>query len=320
MRSNNRLWFIFTILAVLLAFVPASLAQDGMFGLSGDDYALFTAGNAGSTMSDAMAFDFSFVLDSAEADANLTGTGVIGTDEAGGPIVQIAITGTGSEMSGDAMTESPVNVEIRVVDNMLFVNDMTGSDGWMGGSLDQALESVVGASGLPVSPEDLAAGDISGLTGGADMGAMMGAMDGIMESGFISMSRLGDENVNGVDTAHFNTNLNIASLVNSEAFGAILMASGQLEGSDEEVTQQLQFMQPMVVSMVEGIDINFDQYISTGDSNQVQRGVLAIDLNIPSLTGDAEPILVNLNLTVNITDYAPVVSVTAPESFTEAPM
>jgi hypothetical protein len=218
------------------------------------------------------------------------------------------------------LTDNPVNLEIRVVENMMYVNDLTGTEGWQGASLDDLLTGVLGASGLPVDPADLAAGDISGLTGGADMGAMMGAMDGLMESGFITMSRLGDENVNGVDTAHFNTNLSLAALVESETFAAIMMASGQLEGTDEEVAQQMQFMQPMVLSLVQGIDINFDQYISTGAQNLIQRAVFAVDMNIPSMTGEAEPMLINFNLTVDITDYAPVVSVTAPESFTEADM
>lgn len=317
MRLNTRLWLMFTVLAVLLALVPVSLAQDGMFGLSGDDFALFTAGNEQSTTSDSLAFNFSVVLDSADASANLAGTGVVGTDAAGNALAQITINGTGSDTS---LTDNPVNLEIRVVENMMYVNDLTGTDGWQGASLDDLLTGVLGASGLPVDPADLAAGDISGLTGGADMGAMMGAMDGLMESGFITMSRLGDENVNGVDTAHFNTNLSLAALVESETFAALMMASGQLEGTDEEVAQQMQFMQPMVLSLVQGIDINFDQYISTGAQNLIQRAVFAVDMNIPSMTGEAEPMLINFNLTVDITDYAPVVSVTAPESFTEADM
>ena len=317
MRSNTRLWLMFTVLAVLLALVPVSLAQDGMFGLSGDDFALFAAGNEQSAVSDSLAFNFSVVLDSADASANLAGTGLVGTDAAGNPLAQITINGTGSDT---AMTDNPVNLEIRVVENMIYINDLTGTDGWQGANLDDLLTGALGASGLPVDPADLAAGDISGLTGGADMGAMMGALDGLMESGFITMSRLGDENVNGVDTAHFNTNLSLAALVESEAFAAIMAASGQLEGTDEEVAQQMQFLQPMVLSLVEGIDINFDQYISTGAQNLVQRAVFALDMNIPSMTGEAEPLLVNFNLTVDITDYAPAVSVTAPESFTEADM
>jgi hypothetical protein len=317
MRSHTRLWFVYLILAVLLALVPAAAAQDdGLLGLTGEDLALFAAGNEASAMADSLAFTFSVTLRSTEANADLSGTGVFGQDASGMPMGILTLTGTG-ELTEEGQTElTTVNVEVRIVDGMIYINDLTSDTGWMGASLDEVFSGALAESGLPVDPADLMSGDPGDVMGGADMGALMGALDDLMSSGFITIRRVGDAVVNGTSTAQFNINVSLATLVQSDAFGSIMMASGQLEGTPEEMQQQLQFLQPLLMSLVQGISINFDQYIAVDAPNQVQRGVLAVDLMIPSLTGEAEATVIGLNVTIDITDYAPDVSVTAPESFT----
>ncbi|MBZ0293613.1 MAG: hypothetical protein K8L99_13685 [Anaerolineae bacterium] len=316
MQIRSRL-LVLTMLALLLMIVPVSLAQDNAFGLSPDDYALFTQGNAQSAISDSVAFDFSVVLNSTENALDLTGTGLIGSSDG---LAQITISGTASapdEVSGE-VTEQPVDLEIRVVGDMLYIDNKTDDQGWQGTALDNAMNEIVGGAGLPINPEDLAAGDVSALTGGADMTALLGGVDELLATDFIVMSRLDDENVNGVDTAHFNTHINLAAVTEAEGLlSAALTAGGMVSGSEEEIASQVQFFIAILQPMLEGINIDFDEYISTGDTNQVQRGVLAIDLSIPSPTGEGEPITLGLNVTVNITDYAPTVSVEAPAEYTE---
>ncbi len=322
MQIKSRLLILF-ILAALLAFAPGVLAQEDTFGLSGDDYALFTAANEASSLAaaDSLGFNFTVEFTSADGSANLSGTGVTGMDANGAPLALITINGSGTS-EGE---ETPVNIEARIVGDMIYVNDLTGTNGWEGAQLEDLLTGVAGASGVPLDPADLMSGDPGAVAGGADMGQMMEAMDGLMTSGFITMSRAGNENVNGVDTARFTTSIDLTKLVESEAFGAIFMMAagmGAAEGAEvdsAEMMQQIQMMQPMLVSMVQGINITFDQYISTAD-NLIQRGALNLDVSIPSLTGEGEPMTLGLAVTIDITDYDPVVDVTAPESFTEVEM
>lgn len=319
MRIRLRLALL-TILLLVFMTVPAALAQEPTFGLSEEDFALFTAGNAQTALADSLAFDFSVALTSTEVTLDVTGGGAIGQDETGSTLAHITISGTASapnETSGE-ITDQPIDLEIRVVGDMLYYDDKTDDQGWQGANLEDALDEIAGDSGLPVNPADLAAGDIGALTGGVDTTALLGGVSELMATNFIVMTRLTDENVNGVNTAHFNTEVNLVAITEAPGLlGAALAAGGLVAGSQEEITSQAQMFSAILQPMLEGISINFDQYISTGDSNLMQRAVLAIALNIPSLTGEGDPITLGLNVTVNITDYAPTIAVEAPAEYTE---
>lgn len=307
--KHIRLIAVVLVVTLLAALVPAGMAQDSTFGLSGEDFALWSDANAQSGASDNLAYSFSLDLNvDADPDSiavSMTGSGVISQDGL------FSLNVAGDIPAGQDGALQPFTFELRVVDNMLYVNL---GDGWQGGTVDEVMSGVgqMAGSMTGVDLESLAEGDMS------DMMAMPGMMEGLSAlseldiNDYITIDRL--DNADG--QAHFSTEILLADLLSSDALSGLLGAAvaGQMGGSSTEMTdQQIQQMGAMVGMMFADLSLTFDQYIST-ETNLVERGVLTFDLPLPGMmTGGTN---VNINLVFDIgLEYPESVEVTAPESF-----
>ncbi len=140
------------LLALVLALVPATFAQDTTFGASQEDYDLWTAANSALTTS-AASIDFTVTVAATglgegtdDVTADITGTGAFDLSDMENPVVQLDLTGTTTE----GTTETPVNMNLRIVDNVVYTN--TG-DGWTMEPLEDQLSELTG--------------ELGGMTGGA---------------------------------------------------------------------------------------------------------------------------------------------------------
>lgn len=306
MSRRVRLTLFLTLLAVLLALVPSALAQE-TFGLSGEDYALFSSPNVDA---DSLSFDFSVDLnvtgapDGAVAIA-LTGAGAVGMDSAGQPIASLTLTGNADTPDGS----SPVNFEARVVDGIIYFNMGDGS-GWIGQSLDELMGSLSSMSPVPLNPEELASGDMSSdPEAAAAIGQLMGALSSIEPSEFVSIARLDDMS----GQAHFQVNVDVSGFLASDAFTQLMATAGEMSGDDS-----VSSMGPMLAMMFQNMSLTFDQFMGLED-NRVSQGILNFAMSInPAMMGasdssSAQPVDIGFKLDVSNIQYNPEVSVTAPE-------
>lgn len=315
MFRKSRLILMFAVFMMLLAVIAPTFAQEETFGLSSDDYALFTSANGQSMTFNSIGFDYILDLSVAgvpgsEIAIKLNGTGVADTAASA---AQFTINGNANMGSGD----TPVNIEIRIVDDNFYLN-LGDGNGWSGMPLQDAMNSFTSGLGsaLPINPAELASGDMSSNP------AAMQAMSGVMEAlstvnpaDYVAISRGADESIMDMNTAHFTVNLDIAKFLSSDAFTKLLTSASSMAGQEATGGADMAQMAPMIGMMFQDTTFSFDQYIGT-DDNMTHRGVLDFALNVnPAMMGggaDAKPINVGLTLDVNNISYNQPVSVEVP--------
>lgn len=296
---------LFTVLALILALVPAAFAQDETFGLGDDDFALFSAANANSSAAGSLAYAFVLNLEvtgieDSEVSANIEGSGEINLAD-----VAFSMVTTGSAVMNGEETATPL--ELRVVGDTLYVN--AGDDGWQGIKLDDAATAFAGGAGLPVNPDDLMSGDLSDL---GPMGGMMGDLATLDTTQFVGIERLDD--VDGL--AHFSTSLDIVGLLTSEELsGVIGMALGGAMGGGQEMTpEQASQMGQMLGMMFSDATFTLDQYVNP-DTEYVENTVLSINLPLEALVG-APGAAVSITFDIALSNFDEPVSIEVPENVT----
>jgi len=300
--------YLFVLLLLLLVAAPLSLAQEDMFGLSAEDFALLMSSQdfeAGS-----LSFDFAVDMDVTGAPdgqvvLDIDGSGVFGESATGSVVGSLSMAGSAS-MEGEQI---PVDFQMRIVDDILYFNLGDGS-GWLGQSLDDALESFGNIAPLPVDPADLASGDLSDDPAALEaLGDMFAAFEDFDPSTLIMMSRLDDMG----GQAHFRIELDLQSFLQSDAFNEMMGAAGSMSGDES-----LAGMGPMLAMMFQDMSLSFDEFIEL-ETNRVRQGILDFGLTVdPAMMGeaDAEPVSVSFVLDVSNLQYDVPVDVSAPEGAT----
>ncbi|MBN8638010.1 MAG: hypothetical protein J0M07_22020 [Anaerolineae bacterium] len=299
----TRFAVLFCLLALLVAVVPA-FAQDETFGLSPEDFALFSAANANSAAAQSLAYDFTLDLtvagiEDTEVSGSINGTGELSTAD-----MQFSLATTGSLTANGE--ETPTIVEVRVIGDMVYFNI---GEGWQGSKLEDLAATAGGAAGLPVNPEDLASGDLSGM---GDMGGMMGDLATLDSTEYVSMERLDDMD----GRAHFSTALDIAGLLTSEELsGVVGMALGGAMGGGSEMTpEQAAQMGQMMGMMFADATFTLDQYVNV-ETELVDQTVLTINLPLEAILG-APGAVVSLTFDINLKNFDQPVSIEVPENVT----
>jgi hypothetical protein len=296
---------------VLLVGLTPAFAQDNTLGLSDADFTLYTQANSYSF--DGLAFDYSFTMSINNQTVTLTGSGSGGSDASGSPVGQLTLTGGGLfdlEGTGTPQQVSADN-EFRLVGNTLYLIDNNSDQGWQGVALEDALNSIAGDT-LGIDPQALAEGDMSAL---GDFGSALDDVSSLMDSGFAKMTRLPDANVNGANVAHFQMVFDFDTLLSSDFLKQVLVGSGQLSGTDEEIDQQFQFFASFLGAFLQGINLSFDQYVAV-DTPRVEQATLTFGITVPAMSEDSEEMAINLVLDVTMTEYNPMLSVEVPANVT----
>ncbi len=300
MKSKTQI--ILILLAAFLLIVPTTLAQEGTFGLSPDDFAMFTSQDM-----DADSLSFNFAVDlvvtgapGADATVALTGSGIFGMGADDLPTGSLNMTGA-AVTAGESI---PVDLQVIIADGLLYFNLGDGS-GWIGQPLDSALDSFAGAAPLPVNPMDLASGDFGDDPETMEaMGAALGALGDVDPEQLISITRLDD--MGGL--AHFQVELDLAGFFASESFEELMGAAATMSGDDS-----VGDMAPLIGLLLQDVSLTFDQFID--DANRVREALLDFGLTVdPAMMGDSEadPVTVAFSLQVSELDYDVPVEVSAP--------
>ena len=305
--KHFRLVVLFTLVALMVALVPASFAQVETFGLSTEDFELFTAANANiSSLSD-FAYDFTLDLlvsgiEDADISGTLNGVGAIGS---GDGAFSLDVNGS---FTADGETQ-PADIEIRVVGGNVYFN--VGDQGWQGATLEELMAfggSAAGGMGLPVNPEDLADGDLSGMEGMEGMSDAMADLASLDPSEYVSITRLDDED----GQAHFSPSLDICSLLSSEEFAGLIGGAMAMEmgGDSGEMTEEEVKQAGMMVAMMFGTaTLTFDQYVNV-ETELVERAVLDIQLPLDQLLGEGA--LVSLTFDISLSNFGEPVTIEVP--------
>lgn len=302
-----RLVVLFALVALMVAVVPASFAQEETFGLSAENFELFTAANANTSAESDFTYDFTLDLqisgiEDVDISGTLNGTGAIGS---GDGAFSLDVTGI---YTANGQTE-PIDAEIRVVGGNVYFN--IGDQGWQGATLEELLSfggSAAGGMGLPVDPEDLVDGDLSGMEGMEGMSDAMADLATLDPGEYVSITRLDDAD----GLAHFSTSFDIGSLLSSEEFagligGVIAMQMGADAGemSEEEVKQA-----GMMVAMMFGsTSMTLDQYVNV-ETELIERMVLDVQLPLDQMLGEGA--LVSLTFDISLSNFGEPVTIEVP--------
>jgi hypothetical protein len=319
------------VLVLMLSFTLASTvgAQDALdtcYQLSSADCDFLTAAlaNPASSFNYTMGLDFSADLSVVEAmgeggPTNVTvsaqGNGAfILNPDAADPNSAIALSVYLQGAANDGMEETPFDVGLVIVDGNAYFSSMEETGGeWMGAPLDMMLEQ----ADMPFDIMALLSGDmdpmdVAGATGMGDMGGMADA------SGFITQTRLPDEDMMGQTTYPFQTTFDIAALLNAPEFQEI-MSSG-MAGMGDDAAMAMMFLPMMMDNMV--LTVNYTQWYGANDSfiHRIQvDGDVSLDLSaLIQMMGEEAPanlppLTAKLIFWIDLADHNGAVSVVAPE-------
>lgn len=333
-----KLFFRLTLVLALLAMLAptAVFAQGGgelpCFGLSPADCELYYSLTQGemNTTSFAMAYAFNLLVTGAEgAEVTSNGEGHFSlVPEATDPLASFNMDMvTDNTVVAEGQTTSGP-FEFRIIDGNFYAN-VEGQ--WQ----YTALETLLEANNI-VDLESLMAGAAPGGMSEEEMAQMAEAMApyaGLFES-YITIERGADLQVEGNTVAVFNISADLAGLFSDpnlgQALGAVMQMGGQ-QLSEEEQEQMTQMM-PMIVGMMGMFFSDSSLSISTryGVDNGYFYGfdvdfAMTIDPNMfaglmggmPSEEEQEEPVNLNLQLTVDLSQHNAAFTYQVPEGAVE---
>ncbi len=309
MKNLFRSTFAFALMVFILVLAPAAFAQEPTFGLSAEDYTLWTTANATSAAFDSVTVDFSVSLNvpgqgDAGVTASLTGSSVIG-GLSGSPIFQMDVVGEiaqGTEIQ-------PVDFKVILIENFLYY-DLGDGNGWLQTTADELTSAF--ASGL--GPDVAGILPLGGMMGGddaaagagmPDLGALMGGID---PNGFVAITR-----TDSGDLAQFSADLNVAEALRQTGLAGMLGGAVLGGGADTEMSaEQAQQMEGFMMQMLAPVKLNISQFVDPATS-LVEQTVIDFSFEM----GPETAIVINFD--IDVTSYNEPVTVTAPERFTVAP-
>lgn len=290
------------LLALVLALVPAAFAQDGTFGASQEDFDLWTAANSALTSS-AASIEFSLSVAATglgestdDVTADVTGTGAFDLTDMENPVVQLDVTGT--TMQGT--TETPVNLNLRIVDGIVYTND---GDGWTQEPLEDQLSSLTdelgGMTGAEVDPSDLSSDE--------SMTEAMNMFGDLKIEEFVSLDVSDD-----AGSRKFSLSFDVAGFIGSPAIASMMSGFMGMSGGEapEMSDEQMEQMSQMMGAMFGDATVTFDEWVDPA-SQALNRAVLDIDFPLEAIMGPGAGI--TLNFDASLSNHGEPVTVEAPE-------
>lgn len=304
MFSRFRVFCVTLTLFALMLGASLAGAQEPTFGLSEEDRSLLGDAIVLSGEEDFFAFDYTFTLDmSGLPDLGTVSVDVSGEGVKAGSDIQLTMVGTGTVLDGPV----PADLELRIIDGTLYLY-VAELDLWRSLS-ESELNTLVGGQALP-------GGDAISMVEGFGEGISINPDE------FITISRLPDSAINGVNNAHFQWNVNLIDLTNSTGFTSGLTAlSSQPEIATQLSSAGIDSSQLAMVGMLFGLlfndtTITLDQYVDPAE-DRVSQAVFEFDMTLnPAMLGSTTtttPLTIQATLTVNVSNYGVTQVVEVPE-------
>lgn len=278
------------LLALVMALVPATFAQDSTFGASQEDFDLWTAANSGLT-SNAASIDFTVSVtgtglgdSGGDLKADITGTGAFDLSDMENPVLQLDVTGTQDDGTG----EKPVNINIRIVDGFVYTNN---GDGWKQEPLTDQLSSLTEGVG-GVDPSDLSSGDATNMLGDLEQ--------------FITLDVSDD-----AGSRKFALSIDVGGLVASPAITQLIGGAMGMSGGDSSMsTEQVQMMGQQFAALFADASINLEEWVNA-ETQALNRAVVDINFPLDAMMGPGAGLTLNFDATLS--NHGEAVTVEAPE-------
>lgn len=308
--NRLRILLLLTVIALIVALVPAASAQDQTFGLTQEEYDALVAANTNTASATSYDYSFDLTLDATSASS----------------VTNVAIQGSGTLSEGFSLTAdgsiksdgdtSPIALSVMFVSDTLYIS-MDGGTTWYSSTGEELAQMVTGMAGgmLPVDPTALETGDLSGLESQmGDMTGMMSGLENLDPSQFINITAAPD----GATTVYTMT-VDIGALLStpemSSVIGAAMASSGSMGmGGTTSATpspQETAMMGQMIGSMFSTATATITQTVDT--AAQMVNGTvlnLSIPLDAMGSAGDG----VTLNFDVTLSNFNTATPVVAPAS------
>ncbi len=306
---------LIAVLVMMGAF--SALAQEPTFGLSEEDFALWSQANADSAAETRFGFDFS-----ASLEGEINGEpGSLSVNASGGldtaaPAAQMTFDFSSTGGNAEPMSSSG---ELIVLDGNFYVNvtdPATGEpSGWMGDSLESlgsaaGSATVFGVPGGDALLEDDATGALAQ--------SLMTALAEIDPSTFIAFTRSDDASGNAVFTIDVSLSDFAASGGGAALFNAVLGAAGQMQPGAIPPEMNADAIMPMVQPIFDGITISLVQTIDP-NAMRVQRSELTFGIDLPAQTPPLmmpEAVVLTFVAAVDLTSYGEALVIEVPEDVT----
>jgi hypothetical protein len=201
------------------------------------------------------------------------------------------------------------------------------SGAWEFALINTLLEDI--SSELGLSVEDLMSGNIDPADFGLDLSGLdsidPAALEGLANMpaipGFINFERLGDESMMGQNMSPYSLTFDLTALFASTEFQGVLNQLLGAAASDPTIGS----IAPMVPMLMDGMagQVNVTQFVGA-DDNIIHRLTFSTDfsLDMGALFGapDMEPVALDLDFAVNISEVGNIFNIVAPEGATPADM
>lgn len=311
-----RLFILFLLAVLCCSLAPVALAQDSGAPATAEDQALFSSALANISGAASYAFDIYFdtqvEVDSEQLQILVEGEGAF---DQSGASPALALDLRGRIVANGA--ESPVDFALRIRDDVLYYNNVQGSDTrpelWIGipMSVMPALISSQMELGEAASAGDANLGNSLNALSSAFLEAFNAS--GVDPEAFLTLTRLPDATANGAPVTRMALDVSLSSLIKADGFPALLNALTAEEGqsaseppSDAEVQQ--------VAAAFEQTSIQFKVRIDPA-AGLFQSGELVIDSALdPAALGETgNPIAFNLDLLISLRDIDEPQTITVPD-------
>jgi len=306
---------LFTTLMLALSSLVSAQDVDLCFGLAQADCDAITAAYATEVNSFTQDFSINFSLTGLPAEAggditfNVSGVGPFAVDLSKELPVEMALPMNVSFSGPDGSGEG--SIEIRIVDGFVYIQNPEDTSEWIGvNALEAANDpSLTGGLGLPLDPASLTEADAEALMADLpideDTLALIDALAAV--PGFLAYERAGDT---------YTFTADVGALITAPEFNQALETIGELTGDPSVASMGM--IVPMLLS--DGT-MQVVQVVDPG-SNTVTGLEFYMDATVNGSMLDAsltEPIVVNLDFTVQLSDINADFTFEAPANATIMP-
>jgi hypothetical protein len=296
-KFRNRVLALIMVLALVLGVVANVAAQEDTFGLTAEELAAWGEANAASTAGDNLEFTYFF-------DVSITAEG----DSFAGSISgEGAFSGESFSMTvvGDIDEVGAVDLELRFVDERLYVTGFDESGAWLSVS-ESDFEGLTEMAGdqIPFDIDALASGDTSEL--GLDEAQQQEALFAIISlsetiADYVAVETFEEEGSDGYFAEFF-----LDDFVQDPAVQT-LIGIGVSSQNPEATDTELQEANAAAVLIAAGSELSFTQYIDP-ETSLVEEGIFVL-----ALGGESMPFEVYLELDAIIDSYESSAEIVAPE-------
>ncbi len=308
---------MFLLVVLLLALVPASLAQDSSgsntYGLTPEEYATLTAANQATVQATSAQFDFKlhFAVEGAANSLDLSGKGLY-SKSADSSLFQLTVAGNRVSNTGT----TPIDFEFRLTNNILYYRNANANNGaWRGQNFTDLLATVHRSNPtLPIDLTSLIKGDFSGLQ--PIMKGFQAQIPNFSITPYVKMARKDN---------HYGVLLDIGGVIADKEVRNLLIAiarQGQQSSSGSSNGQmdegQMANAAVLVALMLKNSRLTVDEWITEG---KISRTVVTVTLNVdPTQVGaQGNPTRVGVRFDLDLSGFDGTYTVDAPADAIMAP-